>query len=265
MLKKRLIFTLLIDNNGFVLSRNFRLQKVGNIDWLIKNYNFESISSSIDELIILNVSNEQTSIPSFLAQLDEIAKHCTIPIAVGGLINNLSIAESYMRHGADKLVLNTSCYNNNQLVLDLVNIYGSQAIIAAIDWSLNSSSLDVYSHAATKLEGNLISHLKVLQKLNIGEIYLNSIEKDGTGQGFSYDALNIIPAYWNKPIILAGGAGHYQHFLEALDHTNISAVATANLFNFIGNGLSSARTSLLNSNVNIAKFNSLLPYTSQLK
>ena len=59
MLKKRLIFTLLVDGEDFVLSRNFTLQKVGNIEWLLKNFNFLKISSFIDELIILNVRNKK--------------------------------------------------------------------------------------------------------------------------------------------------------------------------------------------------------------
>jgi cyclase len=260
MLKKRLIFTLLVDNNNFMLSRNFRLQKVGDINWLLKNYKFESISSSIDELIILNVSKNEKSINSFLTQLDEISKHCTIPIAAGGLITNCNLADSYMKHGADKLVINNACFDNHKLVSDLVNTYGSQAIVAAVDWLESASGIMAYSNSGTIESCKLSDHLTNLVNLNIGEVYLNSIQKDGTGQGFNYDALSQFPNNWNKPIILAGGAGHYQHFLEAFSMTNVSAIATANLFNFVGNGLLSARADLIDNKVELANFYSLKQY-----
>ena len=72
MLKQRLIFTLLYDRGNFMLSRNFRLQKVGDIDWLQKNYNFSSISHSIDELIILDVSRGDKNINDFSNALKKI-------------------------------------------------------------------------------------------------------------------------------------------------------------------------------------------------
>ncbi len=59
MLKKRLIFTLLVDGDNFVLSRNFNLQKVGDINWLLDNYNFSNVSNFIDELVVLNIRNKK--------------------------------------------------------------------------------------------------------------------------------------------------------------------------------------------------------------
>ena len=74
MLKKRLIFTLLYDGSGFVLSRNFRLQRVGDLSWLQKNYNFDNTARSIDELIVLNVARETSGQNSFSEALKSLSK-----------------------------------------------------------------------------------------------------------------------------------------------------------------------------------------------
>ena len=71
MLKKRLIFILLYKNGNFYLSRNFRLQKVGGVDWLLKNYNFEKIVTSIDELVILNLSGDIYDVDTFFSDISK--------------------------------------------------------------------------------------------------------------------------------------------------------------------------------------------------
>ena len=76
-------------------------------------------------------------------------------------------------------------------------------------------------------------------------MYLNSMDKDGTGFGYDLNILNSIPKNFNVPLILAGGAGNYKHFIPALENKKIDAVATANLFNFINDGLKIARINLL--------------------
>jgi cyclase len=85
---------------------------------------------------------------------------------------------------------------------------------------------------------------KVLSE-DVGEIYLNSIDRDGTGQGFDFEILDLLPIKVNKPLILAGGAGNSNHLLLGLKDSRIDAVATANLFNFVGDGLSKARHELV--------------------
>ena len=92
MLKKRLIFTLLYNNGKFVLSRNFRLQEVGDINWLQTHYNFSSISRAIDELIILDVSRNYIDSELFLENVKQITKGCFVPITIGGHLHSLKQA-----------------------------------------------------------------------------------------------------------------------------------------------------------------------------
>ena len=81
----------------------------------------------------------------------------------------------------------------------------------------------------------------------IGELYLNSIDRDGTGQGYDFNMLNLLSKKMNIPVILAGGAGNSTHLLEGLLDKRVDAVATAHLFNFIGDGLKKARLDLIES------------------
>ena len=84
---------------------------------------------------------------------------------------------------------------------------------------------------------------------SVGEIYLKSMDRDGTGQGFDLGLLDLLPDRVSKPVILAGGAGNANHLLEGLGDSRVDAVATANLFNFVGNGLKEARKSLVTNGI----------------
>lgn len=92
------------------------------------------------------------------------------------------------------------------------------------------------------------------QTLNVGEILLNSIDKDGTGFGLDLDSISKLTESIKVPLIVMGGAGNQQHLYEALNNEYVNAVATANLFNFIGDGLPKVREWLLKSGVNISSW-----------
>ena len=119
MLKKRLIFTLLFNDGQFMLSRNFRLQKVGDLNWLQTNYDFSHISFSIDELIVLDVSREDRNISVFCEVLKVLSEGCFVPIAAGGGIRTLDQARSLLRSGADKVVVNTPLFENEDFIKEL--------------------------------------------------------------------------------------------------------------------------------------------------
>ena len=82
-------------------------------------------------------------------------------------------------------------------------------------------------------------------------MYLNSVDRDGTGHGYKTELIEKIPDVLTKPVILAGGAGKYSHFLEVLQDERVDAVATANLLNFIGDGLEKSRQELLDEDFNL--------------
>lgn len=235
-----------------MLSRNFRLQRAGSVEWLKKNYNFKNIAFSIDELIILDVTRGARDINRFCDHIKLIGGECFIPIAAGGGILTCAQARKIMNSGADKLVVNTALFNDPALVKELIRLYGSQCIIAAVDVKKETDGFNIYiDNGTTKVPMGLSEGIKHITVLGVGELYLNSMDKDGTGQGYLYELLSEIKQNIKLPVIMAGGVGNWHHLLEGLQHESIDAVATANLFNFIGQGFSRARARLLNNGINL--------------
>ncbi|MEJ7691763.1 HisA/HisF-related TIM barrel protein [Daejeonella sp.] len=236
-------------------SRNFRLQKVGNLTWLERNYRFQKIAFSLDELIVLNASKNVKSMLQFAETVSELVNDVFIPIAAGGGIRSEEDAEMLFNHGADKIVLNSALFEKPELVESLIKIYGSQSIVASIDYKKSEGVNEVYiNDGITKIDIPLEEYLKYVESLNVGEIYLNSIDKDGTGFGFDLEVISEMVTKIKMPLIIAGGAGNEMHLSEGLKINGVSAVATANLFNFIGNGLPKARKKIIDSGINVANW-----------
>ncbi len=257
MIKKRIIFTLLLSNESFILSRNFVHQKVGDINWLNKNYNFKSTSNFIDELIILNV-DEKRNKKEFFNISKKIAKECFVPISYGGGIDNFETAAEMFKNGADKIILNSSTFKNPELLNEISSVYGSQSVIISIDFKKENK--DQYSvwieNGKKKIDISIEKYFENLMNFQFGEIYLNSIDKDGTGFGYDLSIMSKLKKISKKiPIIISGGAGNSLHFYEALKIKEIDAVSTAHLFNFIGDGLEKARKSLIDKKISFPEWN----------
>lgn len=253
MLRKRIIFTLIYSEGYFMQSRNFRLQKVGNLDWLEKNYKFQKIAFSLDELIVVNACKKEKSIQEFAAMISELVNDVFIPISAGGGIRSFADAELLFQSGADKIVLNSILYDSPELIDDIIKTYGAQSIVASIDYKNNNGFNEVFIHDGTlSIPMALEEYITHIESLNAGEIYLNSIDKDGTGFGYDFETISKLEKIIKLPLIIAGGAGNESHLIEGLQYNGVSAVATANLFNFIGDGLPNARKKILETGENIA-------------
>jgi cyclase len=256
MLRKRIIFSLIYSDGFFNQSRNFRLQKVGDEKWLENNYKFSKIAHSLDELILIDASKSKKDIFKFSNIITKIVKNVFIPICAGGGIRNISDAALLFNSGADKIIINTIIYENPDLVKQLIKLYGSQSIVASIDYKKNENLNEVYvNNGNLKIDYTLEEYLDYVNLFEVGEIYLNSIDKDGTGFGYDFDVIKQLSKSINKPLIIAGGAGNENHLIEGLKLDDVSAVATANLFNFIGNGLPNARKKIIQSGENLADWN----------
>ena len=240
-----MIFTLIFSEGAFVLSRNFRLQKVGDFRWLKENYDFSQVSYYIDELVVLDATRGKKSIENFCSNLKLLTEGSFVPIAAGGGIHSVESANLLLRSGADKVVINSELYLNNGFVDELAREFGEQCIVGSMDLKLTENgNYDVLSNNGSRVEpGDASRWIKLIADSAVGEIYLNSVDQDGTGQGLDMKILDILPPDFSKPIILAGGVGKSEHLIEGLADDRVNAVATANLLNFIGNGLKDARKS----------------------
>ena len=116
-----------------MLSRNFRLQKIGDLKWLETNYGFSEVGYSIDELIVLDVSRTLRNRQAFCETLKALTFDCFAPIAAGGGVNSVKEAHDLLRSGADKVVVNTALHTNPDLISKLATEFGRQCIVASLD------------------------------------------------------------------------------------------------------------------------------------
>lgn len=254
MLKKRLIFTLLFSDGYFVLSRNFRLQKVGKIDWLQRNYDFSNVAFNIDELVVLDVTREHRDVDAFCDALKKVSAGCFAPISAGGGITSVGCASKILRSGADKIVVNSALWDDPSLVRAITGEFGRQCVVGSVDvQSDEGGEFGILTRNGTHiLEMPATEALKSGVCDQVGEIYLNSIDRDGTGQGYDLNTLDFLPGCCRLPVILAGGVGNATHLAEGLADERVDAVATAHLFNFVGDGLYKARQALLRCGAELA-------------
>lgn len=255
--RKRLIFALLFDSGKFMLSRNFRLQQVGDITWLEKNYNFRETALAIDELIVLNVERSRNSLEPFFEHVKKLNDDCFVPIAAGGGIRSVEDARNLLRSGADKVVINSILQTDRPLVAELAAEFGKQCLVASIDAKRVDGTFRVFiDNGSTMMDDDLSTYLAKVLDSPIGEIYLNSMDRDGTGQGYDEEMLSTLPQDVGVPLILAGGAGKPEHFAIGLSDERVDAVSTAHLFNFVGNSLQLSRDHLLNEGMHLVRWDS---------
>ena len=240
-----------------MLSRNFRLQRVGGLEWLQRNYNFSQIAFYIDELVVLDVSRGERNIDYFCSTLQALTKGCFVPITAGGGLQSVNSVRKLLHSGADKVLVNTVLFDTPDLVVDMAKEFGQQCIVGSMDvkWESERGRYSIFTmNGSKRLDMAPVDVLAELSSGILGELYLNSIDRDGTGQGYDFDILELLPENWSNPVILAGGVGNSNHLIEGLLDTRVDAVATANLFNFVGNGLQRAREAILRENISLASW-----------
>ena len=250
---KRVIFTLLHANGDYMLSRNFRLQRVGDIDWVLTNYRIREVSLGIDELMILDVSRDSADRDRFRRDVRTLVEECFVPVTVGGRITSLDEAARLFDVGADKVLLNTAFHIDFGLCTEVAGRYGSQALVAGID--VRRQPLEVgHPRVSSSIDPDgLERHTERAVDIGAGEILLQSVDRDGTGNGLDLDLADRTGSL-RVPLILMGGVGHARHMAEGLKHPAVDAVATANLFNFVGESLVRTRNECRENGIELAKW-----------
>ncbi len=253
---RRIIFCLLFNNGQYIQSRNFRQQRVGDIEWVLNNYNFMNVSTGVDEIAILDVGKDKNP-EMFAEHIKILSNSCFIPLAAGGGIEGPEIAEHFMKSGADKLILNTAFYTAPEVPKQLASKYGSQCIIAGLDFKRTNDGYELYSSTVEEAASYEINaHLDRILESGAGEILCQSVDKDGTGMGLDLGFADRYLKALDLPCIMLGGVGKAQHILEGLQQDNIDAVCTANLLSFIGNSFEKARAEMIAHGIPLPQFSS---------
>lgn len=259
MIKTRLIPILYIKNGLIVRSEGFSYhQNIGNVIDEAKRYN----EWNIDELIYIDISREKfydlrrddlgvKSLNSIEEIISEISKVCFMPLAFGGGIRTIHDVDFRIRNGADKVVLNTGAFINPDLIKEVSEKYGSQAVIISIDYKVIDSQPLVYTHFGQNNTGfTVFEWIKKCEGLGTGEIFLNSIERDGQANGYDLETIKAVVNATSLPVIACGGVGEIGHFAELAKTVSVSAMAAGNFFHFTELSYPRAKVFLKKENLN---------------
>lgn len=246
MLKRRIIPVQLLIGGRLVKTVKFdSYRDVGDPVASSKVYS----SQDADELVFLNIERGPRSIEPLLSCIKKVSAACFMPLSLGGGIATEADVEALIRNGADKVVVNSICYRSPGTITRSASRFGSQAMVVSIDARRDpeSGEIRLYSDCGRKLEPvSLEDHIKTMISAGAGEIFVNSIDRDGAMQGYDIDLIKRAKAASSVPVIGCGGAGHYEHLRDGFLETNAEALACGSLFNFGDNNPLRAKAFLTN-------------------
>lgn len=191
-----------------------------------------------DELTFLDItaSSDRRDIVAELVR--RVADEVFIPFTVGGGLRSLEDIRAVLRSGADKVSLNTTAVEKQDLISEGAETFGSQCIVVSIDArrrNVNDAGQgwEVFTHGGRRPTGlDALDWAARAEELGAGEILLTSMDRDGTKDGYDIDLTRAISGSVRVPVIASGGAGRLEHFYEALTEGGASAVLAASLFHF---------------------------------
>lgn len=231
MLAKRIIPCLDVRNGKVVKGVNFEgIKDVGDPVLYAEEYN----KQGADELVFYDITASYEGRGVFLDVVRETAKKVFVPLTVGGGIKTVDDIRETLRAGADKVSVNSQAVQNPQLIKDGADIFGSQCICVGIDAKkVGDKKWTVYINGGrVDMKLDLIEWVHTIEKLGAGEICLNSIDADGTKNGFDIDMLDAVCKAVNIPVIASGGAGKIEDFSEVFEKTGATAALAASMFHF---------------------------------
>lgn len=231
MIKTRIIPTLLYKNYTLVKGVKFHSwRRVGSLVQAVKVYNMREV----DELVFLDIAATLENRPPDFHLVDDFADECFMPLAVGGGIRTPDDIQKLLQCGADKVVLNTTAFVNPDIVKDSVQKFGSQCIMISIDAKkTDDHSYKVCIRSGTEtVDISPVEFAKKMEALGAGEILLTSVDRDGTMEGYDLDLIRSVGEAVSIPVIASGGAGKYEHILDALIKAKASSIAAASIFHF---------------------------------
>jgi cyclase len=166
-----------------------------------------------DELVFLDVKATLEERRSLVELVRRVAERLAIPFTVGGGVRSVEDAATLLEAGADKVSVNSAAVARPELITELAERLGSQAVVVAID----AAGGEVYSHAGTRATGRrAVDWAREAQERGAGEILLTSIDADGTREGYDLPLTRAVASAVTIPVIASGGAGNARHVVEAL-------------------------------------------------
>lgn len=230
MLKKRIIGIVIVKNNIVVQSYGFKKYlPVGSV-----NITLEYLDNwGIDEIILLDISATKNKSTTVLSDLKNHVKKCFVPLTYGGGLTSIEQVSLAFKSGADKVSFNNAFLHHPNIIRQTSLEYGAQSCVISVDVVKIKDNYKVYDYSeGTMTDLKIEDALQKIQDIGAGEILVNSVDRDGSYQGYDKELTN----YFNTtkiPLILAGGARVASHFSDLFTSTNINALAAGNMFHFV--------------------------------
>ena len=231
MLKLRVIPTLLYKGFNLVKGEGFQADRVvGSPMQAVQVYNLRNV----DELCFFDIDATGEGRGPNLALIDEIADRCCMPLTVGGGVRSIDDVRALLSVGADKVAVNSLLFDDPALLRAAADRFGAQCMVAVIDTRRSGDGVTtVWSHNATIDTGlDPARFAKEVEANGAGEIILQSADHDGLMNGYDLATLRSVRAEVSIPLLASGGAGTFEHMVEAVHIGGADAVCAAAMFHF---------------------------------
>ncbi|PXY80216.1 imidazole glycerol phosphate synthase subunit HisF [Bifidobacterium indicum] len=190
-----------------------------------------------DELTFLDVTASGNGRATMVDLVRRTADQISIPLTVGGGVRTSEDVDTLLRSGADKVGINTAAIANPQVIGDIARRFGRQVLVLSVDARRSDAEGITSGYEVTTMGGHrstgidAIDWVKRAQELGAGEILLNSMDADGTRQGFDLEMISDVRKAVTLPLIASGGAGRAADFPPAIK-AGADAVLAASVFHF---------------------------------
>ena len=231
MLAKRISPCLDVTGGRVVKGTNFvDLRDAGDPVEIARRYD----EQGADELTFLDITATSDERDLILKVIEDVAAQVFIPLTVGGGVRKAEDVRRLLNAGADKVSINSAGVNNPDLIAETSSIYGSQAIVVAIDAKRRGDGTwEVYTRGGRTPTGiDAVEWAKKVEKLGAGEILLTSMDGDGTKAGFDLELTRAVSDSVSIPVIASGGVGNLQHLVDGIVVGHADAVLAASIFHF---------------------------------
>lgn len=254
-LATRVIPCLDVDDGRVVKGVNFaNLRDAGDPVELAERYDREGA----DELTFLDVTASSSGRSTMIDVVKRTADQVFIPLTVGGGIRTVDDVDTMLRAGADKVSVNTAAIARPDVLAEMSRRFGSQCIVLSVDARTvpagsepTPSGWEVTTHGGRKGTGiDAVEWARRGQDLGVGEILLNSMDADGTKQGFDLRMLTAVRAAVSVPVIASGGAGRIEDFAPAVE-AGADAVLAASVFHFGELTVSEVKTAMRDAGITV--------------
>ncbi|WP_370943080.1 imidazole glycerol phosphate synthase subunit HisF [Amycolatopsis sp. cg5] len=240
----RVIPCLDVDAGRVVKGVNFAdLRDAGDPVELARAYDAEGA----DELTFLDVTASSGNRETTFDVVRRTAEQVFIPLTVGGGVRSTEDVNRLLRTGADKVSINTAAISRPELLQEASRRFGAQCVVLSVDarrGGETESGFEVTTHGGRKGTGiDAVEWAARGEELGVGEILLNSMDADGTKNGFDIELIELVRKAVRVPVIASGGAGALEHFLPAVE-SGADAVLAASVFHFGQLKISEVKASL---------------------